>query len=196
MVPICVKSPGVIVKVRDRIGVSITASRECSSSTPHPPAFGSSFANPPVIQHHIVAIAYLSAPVAFPEYRWFMGACLSVEINTWFLILRRVVYKRRDVCPTMWQDAVSVLFYASWIAIRCFIYPAILIVFLQLAVERVHDTQRLWHWPMVFIPVHFFLCVLNLKWSYDLFEPLVRRWLTNGKAGDAGMASSAISSGL
>jgi TLC domain len=139
-------------------------------------------------QHHIVAIAYLSAPVAFPEFRWFMGACLSVEINTWFLILRRVIYKRRH--PQIFQDAVAVSFYISWVVIRCYIYPAILFVFLRLAAERVADTQRLWHWPMVFIPVHFFLCVLNLKWSYDLFEPLVRKWISNDSEG------TVIASGL
>ena len=36
-----------------------------------------------IIKHHAVAILYLLGPVLFPEYRWAMGACLSVEVNTW-----------------------------------------------------------------------------------------------------------------
>jgi hypothetical protein len=36
----------------------------------------------------------------------------------------------------------------------------------------------LWHWPMIFIPIHFFLCLLNLKWTYDLFQPIVNRWIS------------------
>jgi len=143
----------------------------------------------------MVVIAYLSAPIGWPEYRWFMGACLSVEINTWFLILRRVVYKRKEQLPHVLVEVVSMLFYVSWIAIRCFIYPAILVHFLHLAREKVETTNRLWHWPMIFIPVHFFLCILNLKWSYDLFEPIIRKWVRRFK-GEKVESTSAVASGL
>ncbi|GKY99351.1 hypothetical protein MPSEU_000890200 [Mayamaea pseudoterrestris] len=155
-IPICVKSPGIIVK------------------------------------HHAVAIAYLSAPLHWSEFRWFMGACLTVEVNTWFLILRRVLYKRREsIQSPLLQEVVSAFFYTSWIIVRCFIYPAILFVFLQMAHLKVLETNVLWHWPMLFIPVHFFLCILNLKWSYDLFQPMVQKWLAKDADGAA-----AISSGL
>ena len=114
------------------------------------------------------------APILWPEYRWFMGALLSVEINTWFMILRRVVYKKKIV---MLSDAVSFSFYLSWIVIRCGIYPAILLHFLVLAKLAIGETGRLWHWPMIFIPVHCVLCCLNLKWSVDLFYPIVKSWV-------------------
>jgi len=139
------------------------------------------------LQHHLVVIAYLFGPIAFPKYRWFMGACLSVEINTFFLILRRVVYKRKI---DLLSDTVSACFYMSWIIIRCFVYPAIMVTFVQLAVRAVRETNQLWHWPMIFIPVHFVLCVLNLKWSYDLFMPIIKTWY----AKDA--VAPTVSSGL
>jgi hypothetical protein len=123
-----------------------------------------------------------------------MGACLLVEINTWFLILRRVIYKQREregLQSTFVLDVVSALFYVSWIIIRCFIYPAILFVFLHMAKLKILESNVFWHWPMVFIPVHFFLCVLNLKWSYDLFLPMIRKLLTKEVDG-----SAAITSGL
>jgi hypothetical protein len=142
-----------------------------------------------VVQHHIVAILYLSAPLALPEFRWFMGACLSVEINTWFLILRR--YKRKDRNPIL-QEIVSILFYVSWVAIRCVVYPAIMVVFLRMAHAEVVKTNILWHWQFIFLPVHFFLCLLNLKWTYDLFLPIVKRCMSTDK--DA--AASTVSSGL
>ena len=108
-----------------------------------------------------------------------MGACLSVEINTFFLILRRVVYKRKLVLLT---ETVTACFYLSWILIRCFIYPAIMVTFVKLAIGVVRETNQLWHWPMMFIPVHFVLCVLNLKWSYDLFMPIIRTWFAKDAA--------------
>ena len=128
----------------------------------------------PRTQHHLVVLCYMFAPILWPEYRWFMGALLSVEINTWFMILRRVVYKKKIV---MLSDAVSFSFYLSWIVIRCGIYPAILLHFLVLAKLAIGETGRLWHWPMIFIPVHCVLCCLNLKWSVDLFYPIVKSWV-------------------
>lgn len=142
-VPICVKSPGVIVG------------------------------------HHIVAMAYLAAPVYYPEYRWFMGSILSVEVNTWFLILRRVVFKQPDVHPIL-TETISALFYITWVLIRLIIYPGVLLTFLSMAHEHILETGIFWHLPMIFIPVHFFLCMLNLKWTYDLFTPIVKRWLGIG----------------
>jgi TLC domain len=104
-----------------------------------------------------------------------MGACLTVEINTWFLILRRVLYKRKDFIHPIVTDVVSFFFYLTWIVIRMILYPLIMYIFVQMAVAEVQTTGRLWHWPMMFLPVHFFLCILNLKWSYDLFAPMLRR---------------------
>eukprot|EP00527_Entomoneis_sp_CCMP2396_P009868 CAMPEP_0198138036 /NCGR_PEP_ID=MMETSP1443-20131203/1474_1 /TAXON_ID=186043 /ORGANISM="Entomoneis sp., Strain CCMP2396" /LENGTH=262 /DNA_ID=CAMNT_0043799659 /DNA_START=130 /DNA_END=918 /DNA_ORIENTATION=+ len=129
-----------------------------------------------IVQHHLVVIGYIVAPIVWAEYRWFMGALLTVEINTWFMILRRVVYKRKI---EMISDAVSFSFYLTWIVIRCFIYPAVFIHFLELAQIQIETTGRFWHWPMIAIAVHFVLCCLNLKWSYDLFYPIVRSWIVS-----------------
>ena len=142
------------------------------------------------VQHHAVAIAYLSAPLYWSHFRGLMGACLTVEINTWFLILRRVLYKRRDtVHMPLLQEMVSTFFYISWIAVRCFIYPAILLVFFKMARLEIIRTNVFWHWPMLFIPVHFFLCVLNLKWSYDLFQPMIMKWFVKSVDASTGLAT-------
>jgi hypothetical protein len=119
-----------------------------------------------------------------------MGGCLTVEINTWFLILRRLLYKRRESLKVpLLEEAVSVAFYISWIVVRCFIYPAILCIFYQMAKAEVLKTKILFHWPMLFIPGHFFLCALNLKWSYDLFQPMVMKWFVKNVDGPAGISS-------
>lgn len=146
LVPICVKSPGVIVK------------------------------------HHIVAMIYLSAPIYYPRYQWLMGAVLSVELNTWFLICRRLVY-RSNYCPSGYAKvspiittAVSTFFYITWVAIRCYLYPHILILFFYLWKDEIDIRGEVFFWELLFIPVHAVLCVLNLKWTYDLFKPIIKRW--------------------
>jgi len=145
LVPICVKSPGVIIK------------------------------------HHIVAMIYLSAPIYFPRYRWLMGSILSVELNTWFLICRRLVY-RSNYCPSGYTKVspiitatVSTFFYITWLAIRCYLYPRVLVIFFQLWIEEVNKTGKYFYWELLFIPAHVVLCILNLKWTYDLFKPIVKR---------------------
>lgn len=72
------------------------------------------------------------------------------------------------------------MFYLTWIWIRCVIYPGVLVTFFQMAAERIQETGVYFHWPMMFIPAHAALCALNLKWTYDLFEPIVKRWLGIG----------------
>ena len=47
-----------------------------------------------IIQHHVATMLYILIPYYTPEVRWCMGACMSVEINTWFLIARRVFNKQ------------------------------------------------------------------------------------------------------
>lgn len=166
-VPICVKSPDVIIKVR----TSLLPRRIVLRLFPY-----TSF--PPCIslsKHHKITLVYLIAPVFFRKYAWFMGAVLSVEINTWFLILRRVIYKSK-VHPII-SETVSFCFYATWIAIRCIVYPFVFFDMIRLYVEKVQETGIFFHLPMVVIPVHMMLCLLNLKWTYDLFCPIVKRWV-------------------
>ena len=149
-------------------------------------------------------MVYLMSPIVWPEYRWFMGACLSVEINTWFLILRRILYKSRGGTAEknkrsfpLLNQVVSISFYVSWIIIRVFLYPAMLAKFLMLGHEAIVETGRYWHGPMICIPVHFFLCVLNLKWTFDLFAPIVRDWMAaNDGSTGAADKNHVVSSGL
>lgn len=47
-----------------------------------------------IVQHHVATLLYLVVPYRHPEDRWLMGACLSVEVNTWLLIARRVFNKQ------------------------------------------------------------------------------------------------------
>jgi len=139
------------------------------------------------LKHHIAAMIYMFAPIIFPEFRCFMGALLSVEINTWTLIFRRILYKNRENISPWLMSLVSCSFYATWIIIRCMIYPAVMFEFLRLAYEAIVETGQLFHWPMVFIPVHFSLCVLNIKWTIDLFTPIFKKFF--GKTTETSIAS-------
>lgn len=206
-IPICVKSPHVIVKVRDNCArasvlsfAHVVSTRSMFSDLDLTSLYTTNSimivfrhyfernnkritsTNTIEPQHHIAAMLYLVAPIAYPYLRWLMGVILSVEINTWFLICRRVVYRSNGsakVSPAI-SYTVSALFYVTWIVIRCYLYPRYMIIFLQMWMERYQQTGIVWHIEVIFMPVHFALCALNLKWSYDLFTPIIKRWLGTG----------------
>jgi len=142
--------------------------------------------SPDVIKkHHIVAMLYLLSPIIYPQYSWLMGALLSVEINTWFLICRRIVYRSYycrsypAVDPII-TTAVSTLFYITWIYVRCYLYPHILVLFMYIWKEEIELTGVYLRGELIFIPIHIVLCVLNLKWTHDLFKPIIKRWFGTG----------------
>jgi len=129
-----------------------------------------------ILQHHVVTLAYIFVPFFRPDYGWIMGACMSVEINTWFLIARRHFNRNGD---RMWTTGVpvhksllllcvSVCFYISWFAIRLGLYPYLLYV---VCVEYKRETERVSS-PInimtVTPPMQCVFIFLNVKWTVDL----------------------------
>lgn len=133
-----------------------------------------------IIIHHLVTMSYMIIPVNIPEARWAMGALLSVELNTWFLIFRRThntaklePFKEGTPFATSIRiQFVTFMFYFTWIIIRVVFYPVMLPLIAQLYWER---SQEVGYFNG-FLPAPILQSVfvyLNLKWSYDLFFPKV-----------------------
>merc|ERR1719394_743296 len=78
-------------------------------------------------------------PLWRPQVGWLMGSCLSVEVNTWFLIARRSFNKNGDkpfttgvpLLKSFRLLIVSTCFYISWFVIRLGFYPYLLILILR-----------------------------------------------------------------
>lgn len=141
-----------------------------------------------IIQHHVATLFYLIIPYRFPEETgWLMGACLCVEANTWLLIARRV-FNKQGFGPWVINFSffsiriklISILFYVTWIYIRCFIYPSILKILWGLWLTLWEKTGNMFYQRYALaLFLHCVFCVLNFKWTYDLFMGQWRR-LTSG----------------
>merc|ERR1719330_579433 len=46
-----------------------------------------------IIGHHTATLLYIMVPKTQPKFAWLMGCCMTVEVNTWFLIARRTFNK-------------------------------------------------------------------------------------------------------
>jgi len=138
-----------------------------------------------IIKHHIFCIIYVWAPMKLWAFGGFMGPIVSVEINTIFLILRRVLYRRntlnnRIVIPPIVTIITDFLFYSTWIGIRLIVFNLILVTYFSCCIEIVKETGTLFNVEFGFIAIHLFLCVLNGIWSYRLFHPIIKRAMTKG----------------
>lgn len=137
-----------------------------------------------ILQHHIATILYMLIPWFFPELRFFMGALMSVEVNTWFLISRRVFNKQGFPCwtidiPFMYSiriKLISIFFYVTWVSIRCIIYPWLLIDFVKRWYESYQENGEIFNIFLLIIPLHCCFVILNLKWSYELLMSKIRYW--------------------
>uniref|UniRef100_A0A7R9YC30 TLC domain-containing protein n=1 Tax=Pinguiococcus pyrenoidosus TaxID=172671 RepID=A0A7R9YC30_9STRA len=131
-----------------------------------------------IVVHHCITLVYLMVPRLHPSLGWCMGACMSVELNTWFLIARRI-FNKSGINPFMPSGelgeiagmkikATSIGFYLTWIPIRLVLYPSLVIPFLR---EYMTTSEELGTWlnPVMLAPIfQIILTVLNLKWSLDL----------------------------
>ena len=155
-----------------------------------------------IVQHHIVTLIYLSLPYQHEDTHWLMGACMSVEVNTWLLIARRV-FNKQGLRPWVINlgfssiriKFISVMFYITWVVIRCYVYPAILSILIGLWSEKT-QTRGIYNYVLLAIALHSVcefpiypckgfhhllsrlhssssfpvVCLLNFKWTFDLLR--------------------------
>jgi hypothetical protein len=126
---------------------------------------------------------YILIPYSMPDYRWCMGACMIVEVNTWFLIARRV-FNKQGFPPWVLNlsfvsvrvKLISLFFYVTWIAIRCVLYPYLLVEFTRAWLEHSSKVGTRWNLILLSVPLHAAFCLLNLRWTYDLLMSKIRYW--------------------
>jgi hypothetical protein len=161
---------------------NITLLRCCISWFP----FFGLVSTPPRVVLIIIAacvMAHLSPGLFCQEYQCYMGICMSVEVNTWFLIARRV-FNKQGFEPWMINlpylfsvrvKLISIFFYITWVTTRCIFYPLMMIRYSELYMERFRKGSKLNIMLMVSI-IHFIFCLLNARWSVDLCQSKLRQW--------------------
>jgi TLC domain len=135
-----------------------------------------------ILQHHVAVLVFILIPYHHAAVRYCMGACMSVEVNTWFLIARRVFNKQGFPPWTIFNSSwlsirvkvISIFFYLTWISIRCVLYPALLVPFYQHWRDLSLKTGTWWNILLPAVPLHAAFCLLNLKWTYELIMSKLR----------------------
>ena len=140
-----------------------------------------------IVQHHLATLAYVLVPFYYEPARWCMGACMIVEVNTWFLIARRV-FNKQGFPPwiidlsfvSIRVKLISIFFYITWIGIRCLLYPYLLWIFTLEWLDLSSKTGSKVNPLLITVPLQACFCLLNLKWTYDLLMSKIRYWRRKG----------------
>jgi len=136
-----------------------------------------------ILGHHFTTLFYVLVPYFFPEYGWLMGACMSVEVNTWLIIARRLFNKTGEAVFTFTAltpggplkiKLVSILFYTTWVVIRVLLYPALFFVVAGEYWARWTRCSSPINVLMVAPPLQLVFVFLNFKWTYDLLLSKLR----------------------
>lgn len=118
-----------------------------------------------LIVHHIASFVFLSVPFFEEQFQWHGALNLFVEVNTFFLILRRqaapesFLYTLLDYC-----------FLSTWIFLRLVIFPTVVVFFSYeyLRFTRNHSEGN-WFNIMLLAPIlQIILTLLGFKWTYDM----------------------------
>mmetsp|Transcript_27677 Transcript_27677/g.67344 ORF Transcript_27677/g.67344 Transcript_27677/m.67344 type:complete len:214 (-) Transcript_27677:1646-2287(-) len=134
-----------------------------------------------IVQHHIFTMLYILIPYYHHDKRWAMGACMSSEINTWFLIARRV-FNKEGFPPwiidlsvvSIRVKLISIFFYLTWIGIRCLLFPAILVHLFKLWMIESKKVDSLLNIEMIPPLMQSIFCLFNFKWTFDLIRSKFR----------------------
>ena len=110
-----------------------------------------------IILHHIVSIAGWISPYFDKEIRPWAAAAIIVEINTFFLILRR------NVKPSWLLDNC---FLISWVSLRLCVYPYIAFGYYSQFSSLIYPFNG---YNLSYLCL-LSLIILNGKWSYDLYK--------------------------
>merc|ERR1719330_2276917 len=121
---------------------------------------------------------YIMVPKTQPKFAWLMGCCMTVEVNTWFLIARRAFNKLGEkpfsagvsLRTSLRLAIVSVSFYVSWFAIRIFFYPYLFVAIVQAWYQYWGETGTPLNFLLVCPFIQGVLICMNFKWTVDLIR--------------------------
>lgn len=123
-----------------------------------------------IIIHHFVTLVMTVVPIVhYKLFGWHFGACILVELNTFFLIARRNLTK-----GTFLYIVSDVFFYVTWVGLRLLLFPW-LVVFYSSEYIRFSTAVNTYFNVVIITPVmHSVVTSLSLKWTFDMVMKLLK----------------------
>jgi len=78
-----------------------------------------------LLLHHGITFVLCLSPIIEPEFEWHVGLAITVEIQTVFLTLSRLIIDK----TTLLYKIINMMFYASFIIFRIFVFPMLTVYY-------------------------------------------------------------------
>ena len=78
-----------------------------------------------LLLHHGITLVLCLSPIIEPEFEWHVGLAITVEIQTVFLTLERLIVDK----TTKIYKIINTAFYASFIIFRIFVFPMLTVYY-------------------------------------------------------------------
>jgi hypothetical protein len=78
-----------------------------------------------LLLHHGITFVLCLSPIIEPEFEWHVGLAITVEIQTVFLTLSRLIIDK----TTLLYKIINTAFYASFIIFRIFVFPMLTVYY-------------------------------------------------------------------
>ena len=112
-----------------------------------------------VLSHHFICLIGWIIPLFEPKFRYWISLAVLVEVNTFFLTLRRRVRRSR---------LIEFLFWITWISCRLCLYSFLVVAFFYEYITYSNENQSYINLAFFTYLLLGFLCFLNIKWTLAL----------------------------
>jgi len=130
-----------------------------------------------IIVHHLVCLVSMIIPWTETQFTWHLAVNLLVEINTFFLTLRRNV----NTTSSLYQFS-NALFYFTWAVFRLIMFPC-MVVFVWFEYQRYSEAKGTNINMLAYACFgQAFITAMSFSWTVDLLVKLYRARSTAEKA--------------
>lgn len=118
-----------------------------------------------IIIHHLVTLIMTLVPWRYPRFAWHFAVCILVEINTWFLTL-----KRNLPIGSFSFQLCEILFYISWVALRLILFPILVLFYVSEYVRFSQSYGSFLNIVVISPSLQFLVTCLSFKWTVDMLR--------------------------
>lgn len=122
-----------------------------------------------IVYHHIATLGLISLIVVDIRYEWYMSVTLLLELNTFFLTLKRNVKR-----PSIIYSILNMCFLITWLLLRNVLLPCLCYLFTYEYLLYSKKVNAYVNIVMVGPILIFILTILSFQWTVDIYNKAIK----------------------
>eukprot|EP01036_Dinobryon_divergens_P029853 gene29853-39017_t len=118
-----------------------------------------------ILFHHLVTLVMTLVPFVHQQFGWHFGACILVEVNTFFLTLRRNLSR-----GTAAYAISDILFYVSWVVLRLVLFPWLTLFYIREYIRFSTHAQTYFNLVLITPCLQTIVTMMSFMWTVDMLK--------------------------